>query len=170
MHLSLLAVAVAFSTAAFSTGLAAVEPAPKALVSGAGKPAFSITLPVGWDAIQLEEKTVIHPGAKHPHIQVWATPATDLAAATATVGTLVFSEVTHFVATSSTPVTIAGAPAMVLIGTGEEADDNDPSNAEVTLFTVRGMVYLLVNHAEGDGAAKKHADVAAALATLVPTP
>lgn len=107
-------------------------------------------------------------GAKHPHIQVWATTAKDLVSATASVGTLVESEVTHFVPAATTAAVIAGAPAVVLVGSGEEADDGDPSAAEVTLFTVQGVVYVLVNHAEGDGAAKHHDVVAGLLETLRP--
>lgn len=158
---------LAFALASSITLLAA-EPASQAIVQHGGKPAFSLTLPAGWDAIQADEKTVIHPGAKHPHIQVWATKAKDLAAATAEVAAVVVSEVTHFTPTSTTDLKIAGAPAKHLIGTGEEADDGDPSNADVTLFTVNGVVYVLVNHAEGDGAAKKRDDLSQALANLIP--
>lgn len=147
---------------ASSTCLAAAD----VVVPHAGKPAFTLSLPAGWDGTQLDAKTIIHPGAKHPHIQIWATDAKDLAAATAGVAKLVESEVVHFVATTTTDLTIAGAPAKQLIGTGEEADDNDPSNAEVTLFTVGGTVYVLINHAEGDGAAKQRGALATVLATL----
>lgn len=161
MRTLLLAIALASSTT-----LMAMEPAPQALVQHNAKPALSLTLPSGWDAVQVEEKTVIHPGAKHPHIQVWATKAKDLAAATADVAAIVVNEVTHFVPGTSTDLTIAGAPAKQLIGSGEEADDGDPSNAEVTLFTVNGVVYVLVNHAEGDGAAKKRAELTLALSNV----
>jgi hypothetical protein len=157
-----------FTAVAFSTFLAAAEPVAPVVVNHGGKPAFRLTLPAGWDAIQAEHKTVIHPGAKHPHIQVWATTAKDLVSATASVGTLVESEVTHFVPAATTAAVIAGAPAVVLVGSGEEADDGDPSAAEVTLFTVQGVVYVLVNHAEGDGAAKHHDVVAGLLEMLRP--
>ena len=151
---------------ASSTTLMAMEPAPQALVQHNAKPAFSLTLPAGWDAVQVEEKTVIHPGAKQPHIQVWATKAKNLAAATADVAAIVVSEVTHFAPASTTDLTIAGAPAKQLIGAGEEADDGDPSNADVTLFTVNGVVYVLINHAEGEGAAKKRAELTLALSNV----
>ena len=151
---------------ASSTTLMAMEPAPQALVQHNAKPVFSLTLPAGWDAVQVEEKTVIHPGAKHPHIQVWATRAKDLAAATADVAGIVVSEVTHFVPATTTDLTIAGVPAKQFIGAGEEADDGDPSNADVTLFTVNGVVYVLVNHAEGDGAAKKRAELTLAMSNV----
>ena len=144
----------------------AMEPAPQAIVQHNAKPAFNLSLPAGWDAVQVEEKTVIHPGAKHPHIQIWATKAKDLATATADVAAIVVSEVTHFTPTTTTDLKIAGAPAKQLIGSGEEADDGDPSNADVTLFTVNGVVYVLVNHAEGDGAGKKRAELSQALAIV----
>jgi len=165
MRSLLLAVALGSSTALF-----AAETAPHATVQNGAKPAFSLILPTGWDALQSDDKTVIHPGAKHPHIQVWATTAKDLTAATTNVANVIVSEVTHFIPTTATDLTIAGAPAKHLIGSGEEADDGDPSNADVTLFTVNGVVYVLVNHAEGDGAAKKRAELTQVLASLQQAP
>ena len=156
---------LAFAPAS-SAAVVAAETAPQVAVHNDAKPAFHLTLPTGWDAIQREEKTVIHPGAKHPHIQVWATKAKDLAAATADVAALVVSEITHFAPASTTDLSIAGAPAKQPIGTGEEADDGDPSNANVTLFTANGIMYVLINHAEGDRAAKKRADISEMFASV----
>jgi hypothetical protein len=137
-------------------------------VSTAGAPAFNIDLPAGWTVTTKDAKTVIYPGAKHPHIQVWATDATDVQAAEKSVAKLIESEVTHFAPVTSEDKLIAMAPARFLVGTGEEADDGDPSNAEVTLFTVKQTVYVLVSHAEGDGAAKMRQELVRALTTVTP--
>ncbi len=137
-------------------------------IANAGAPAFTIDLPAGWTATAKDAKTVIYPGAKHPHIQLWATEATDLATAEKSVAKLIESEVTHFAPVTSEDKLVAMAPARFLVGTGEEADDGDPANAEVTLFTVKKTIYVLVSHAEGDGAAKMRQELVRALTTVSP--
>ena len=144
--------------------------AADAVVPAAGKPAVVMTLPTGWTVDTVDTKVSIHTEKKHPHIQVWATTAADVATAEKQVATLVVNEVTGFVASSTTDLTIAGAPARQLIGTGLEADDSDPSNAEVTLFQVGKVVCVAISHGEGDGAAKRHADLNAVLLTAKPAP
>ncbi|HEX3134539.1 MAG TPA: hypothetical protein VHX44_13265 [Planctomycetota bacterium] len=96
-------------------------------------------------------------------MQAWAIAATSIAEAEKSLATLVVSEVTKFKAVSTSDLTVAGKPARQIIGTGEEADDGDPANAEVTLFTVGGKIFLLIAHGEGDGTSKKHGDIAAVL-------
>ncbi len=159
--------AIAFLSATLSSGLTAAD---ATVTSSGGKPAVLLTLPDGWTSEPNEAKVSIHTEKKHPHIQVWATTAADLATAEKTVATLVVSEVTGFTTTTATDLTIASAPARQLIGTGLEADDSDPSNAEVTLFTVGTVVYVAISHGEGDGAAKRHAEVNAVLASAKSAP
>lgn len=157
---------LAVLSATLSTGLTAAD----ATVTNGGKPAVLLTLPAGWTAEASEAKVSIHTEKKHPHIQVWATTAADVAAAEKQVATLVVSEVTGFTTTAVTDLQIAGAPARQFVGTGLEADDSDPSNAEVTLFTVGKVVYVAISHGEGDGAAKRHAEVNAVLTSAKPAP
>lgn len=152
--------------AALLAGQAAT--AAEVTVVNAGKPAFTMSLPEGWTTTLKDDKTVIYPGAKHPHIQLWATSARTLAEAEKSVAKIVDSEVTHFAAVSTTDKLVAAAPAKFIVGLGEEADDGDPSNAEVTLFTVGKTVYVLISHAEGDGAAKMSHEVVRALTTVTP--
>ena len=136
-----------------------------AKVTADGKPAVVLMLPAGWSAVAKEAKTVLLPPGGAPHVQVWALPAKSVAEAEAAVAQLVTSEVTDFVFTKAAILTVAGSPARQLVGTGKEADDGDPSNAEVTFFTVGGKVFLLIAHGEGDGTTKRHADLAAILAS-----
>jgi hypothetical protein len=144
---------------------AAVAPAADITVSHGGKAAVGLTIPEGWTAIAVEAKTSIKTQQKHPHIQVWATAAADLAAAQKDVAKIVESEVTHFVAEKTQELTVGGAKAIALIGTGEEADDGDPSQAEVSFFTVGKVVYVMIAHGEGDGAAKQQAVLRGILAS-----
>lgn len=147
---------ILLATVALSTCVAGGLTAADAAITHDGQPAFSVTLPDGWTSVAVEAKTSIRTDKKHPHIQVWATSAADIASAEKDVAKIVESEVTHFVANQTESLTVAGAPATALIGSGEEADDGDPSLAEVTLFTVGKTVYVLIAHGEGDGAAKQH--------------
>ncbi len=150
--------------------LLSVAAAAEATVAANGKPAFALTLPAGWTAGAHDGITVLRAPEKHPHVQVWATTARDLAAATTGIATLVSPEVMHFTTVSSEPLTVAGAPATALVGTGEEADDGDPSQAEAVVFTVKGTVFVLLAHGEGEGAAQRRPDLRAALATIAPLP
>lgn len=153
---------------ALSTCVAGGLAAADATVTHDGKPAFTVALPDGWTSVAVDTKTSIRTDQKHPHIQVWATSAADIATAEKEVAKIVESEVTHFASNTSESLTVAGAPATALIGTGEEADDGDPSLAEVTLFTVGKTVYVLIAHGEGDGAAKQHDTLRKVLASTKP--
>lgn len=144
---------------------AVVVPAADITVNHAGKPAVGLTIPEGWTAIPVDAKTSIKTAQKHPHIQVWATTAADLAAAHKDVAKIVESEVTHFVDEKTQDLTVGGAKAIALIGTGEEADDGDPSQAEVTFFSMGTVVYVMIAHGEGDGAAKQQAVLRGILAS-----
>jgi hypothetical protein len=137
-------------------------------IANAGAPAFTIDLPAGWTVTAKDAKTVISPAAKHPHIQLWATDAKDLKAAEKSVAKLIASEVSHFAPVTSEDKLVAMVPARFLVGIGADTDDGAPSNVEVTLFTVKKTVYVLVSHAEGDAAAKLRHELVRALTTVTP--
>jgi hypothetical protein len=73
---------------------------------------------------------------------------------------------TKFTVTASQEIRVAEAAARQLTGTGEEADDSDPSNAEVYLFTVEGKVFMVCAHGEGDGTVKNREILTALLASV----
>ena len=64
------------------------------------------------------------------------------------LGSVIESEFKEFKATSTTELTIAGAPARRLKGAGVEADDNDPGTADVVVFRVGGRVFVACTHEE----------------------
>jgi hypothetical protein len=121
--------------------------------SGVATPALSFQLPAGWKTAVKDARMQLIVPEKND-VFVW--PLADTATVTAAmpkVSALIVGEVKNFKVTSQEDLTIAGSPAKHLVGTGVEADDGDPSNAEVYLFTVGRQVYLACVHGEGADAA-----------------
>ncbi len=132
------------------------------------KPALTLQLPDKWTAKSHDGKTDIKTEYE-VHIQLWPMfGAKTVAAATTLVPEFIKGEVTEFKTVKSEDINIAGAPAKHLIGTGSEADDGDPSNADVFLFSVGGKVFLVCAHGEGTGAAKVRAALMHVLSTAKP--
>ena len=65
---------------------------------------------------------------------------------------------------------VAGSPAKHVTGSGNEADDGDPGNAEVVLFTVGGHVFAGCVHGEADDASKARAAMMTVLRTAQAAP
>ncbi len=131
-----------------------------------GKPVLTMQMAEGWTSKIDKDKTILKPAKAGAHMQLWQmAKAKDIAEAIALVPEVLKSEVTDFKATETKDITVAGAPAKHLIGKGTEADDGDPSNAEVFLFTAGGKVFLLCAHGEGESASKQRNDILALLAT-----
>lgn len=135
-----------------------------------GPSAFTLTVPDGWSAVAgAEGSTTIRTPQKHPHIQVWPVAGKrTVDAAVADIAAILAPEVKEFVVATRSEVRVGGAAGQLLVGTGSEADDGDPSNAQATVFTVGGAVWVLVSHGEGDGAAERAGDIATALKLLTP--
>lgn len=100
------------------------------------------------------------------HIQVWALSHASVDEAEKQVADLIKSQVTKFKVTESKLITVAGADGKQLTGTGEEADDWDPSNADVYLFSVEGKVFMICAHGEGDGSVKNRPLLSTLLASV----
>jgi hypothetical protein len=149
--------------------LSCALPAAELAIPAQGTPAFAITVPAGWSTISGHDGvTVLASPQKHPHIQLWAVAGKrDVDAAAADIAAIITPQVTDFVVTRRSDVTIAGAKAQILVGTGTEADDGDPSNAQATLFTIKGTVWVLISHGEGTGTSERAADIAAIMQTVV---
>ena len=65
------------------------------------------------------------------------------------------SEFKDFRPTSSSAMTVAGAPAKRIQGSGVEADDGDPGDADVIVFGVEGRVFVACTHGENLSAAAR---------------
>ena len=64
------------------------------------------------------------------------------------VGTQIVDEFKDFKPDHTTDLTIANSPAKQLIGTGHEADDGDPGDADVIVFKVADHIFVACNHGE----------------------
>jgi hypothetical protein len=78
---------------------------------------------------------------------------------------LIKSEFIKFKTNGVKDVVIAGAPAKHVTGSGNEADDGDPGNAEVVLFVAGGRVFAGCVHGEFDDASRERAPMMAVLQT-----
>lgn len=130
------------------------------------KPALTMQLPDDWTSKGDATKTDIHAGKHEVHIQLWRVAnVKSVQDAIPMVADLIKSEVTEFKAHETKSITVAGSAAKHIIGTGSEADDGDPSNAEVYLFSSGGNVFLMCAHGEGTGASKVRSSLVKVLAT-----
>jgi hypothetical protein len=136
-------------------------------VEVAKKPAMTFQLPDKWSSKVWRNKTILIPPSKYPHIQLWCLEGVpSVGKAKAKVAKLVKSEVIKYKVVKKNSIVVAGKPGLHLIGKGLEADDQDPSNAEVFLFEVSGKIFLLCVHGEGDEAAKNRKAALGILATV----
>lgn len=104
-------------------------------------------------------------------LHVWAVPDAKTAKdALPRTAEIIKSEFLNFKTTDSMDMNIAGAPAKHVMGSGNEADDHDPGNAEVVLFAAGGRVFAGCVHGEADNAAKARAAMMAVLKTAQSSP
>ena len=91
-------------------------------------------------------------------LYVWAVPnAKSVDEALPRAAEIIKSEFVNFKTNATMDMVIAGAPARHVIGSGNEADDGDPGNAEVVFFAVGGRVFAGCVHGEADDASKARA-------------
>ena len=102
-------------------------------------------------------------------LHVWAvTNAATVDAAVSHAAEIIKSEFVKFKHSSTMDVTIAGSSGKHVIGPGNEADDNDPGNAEVVFFSTGGKVFAACVHGEADDASKARPAMMSVLRTAVP--
>ncbi len=146
---------------------AAEATTPLSVPSADKKSGITLELHEGWKTYATKDGgTTVEVPKSGVNIQVWALSQASLDDAVKQVTELVKGQVTHFKLTETKPVTVAGTDGKMLVGTGEEADDGDPSNAEVYLFAIEGKVYMICAHGEGDIATKSRAILPALLASV----
>jgi hypothetical protein len=129
-----------------------------------GKPALALTVPVA--AKVTSSNGYVNIKTTNMSLHVWAVPQ----AATANdalprAAELIKSEFIKFQANATMDMTVAGAAAKHVTGSGNEADDGDPGNAEVVLFVVGGQVFAACVHGEFDDASRERAPMMAVLQT-----
>jgi len=134
-----------------------------------GKPALSFKVPAAARVISTNGYVRIQTTNLTMH--VWAVPnAKTVNDALPRAGEIIKSEFLNFKTNAVMDMEIAGAPAKHVIGSGNEADDGDPGNAEVVFFVVGGRVFAGCVHGEADDASKARAAMMAVLKTAQPPP
>jgi hypothetical protein len=129
-----------------------------------GKPALALKVPGAAKVISTNGYVRIQ--TTNLTLHVWAVPnaktANDALPRTAEI---IKSEFLNFKTTATMDLDIAAAPAKHVTGSGNEADDRDPGNAEVVLFVAGGHVFAGCVHGEADDAAKARGAMMAVLKT-----
>jgi|GEM_PF-6459960 len=164
MHKSLI---VALFAGICCTASAADKTTPLTVPSADKKGGITLQLSEGWKTSTEKDGAVtIDLPKSGVHIQVWALKHASVDEAIKEVADLIKTQVTNFKVTETKPISVAGAPGKQLTGTGEEADDGDPSNADVYFFAVEGKVFMICAHGEDDTAVKSRPDLITLLASV----
>ena len=147
----------------------AAPPGGSCTLSVDGKPALALRIPTGAKLTRANGYLRIQ--TSNLTLHVWAVPnASTSMEALPRTAEIIKSEFLNFKTTATMDMEIAGAPAKHVMGSGNEADDRDPGNAEVVLFVVGGHVFAGCVHGEADDAAKARAAMMAVLKTAQAPP
>ena len=163
MNISMMGIAASI----FFTSLAGLASAQDTNVTLAvdGKPALALKVPAAAKVISTNGYVRIL--TTNLTLHVWAvTNAKTVNEALPRTAEIIKSEFLNFKTNAVMDMEIAGAPAKHVIGSGNEADDGDPGNAEVVLFVVGGHVFAGCVHGEADDASKARPAMMAVLKTV----
>jgi len=134
-----------------------------------GKPALVLQVPAA--AKITSSNSYVNVKTTNMSLHVWAVPHAKTAAdAVPRAAELIKSEFIKFKTKASMDMIIANAPAKHVTGSGNEADDGDPGNAEVVFFVVGGQVFAGCVHGEFDDASRARAPMMAVLQTAHAAP
>jgi hypothetical protein len=135
-----------------------------ATLSVDGKPALRLKVPMA--AKLTSTNAYLKVVTTNLELYIWAVPnAKTLDDALPRVADIIKSEFIKFKPAATKDVEVAGASAKDVTGPGNEADDEDPGNAEVVFFVAGGHVFAACVHGEFDNAAKERVPMMAVLAT-----
>lgn len=120
------------------------------VITVAGKPALTLQLPAGAEIKTEGERTSIRAAKAQIYLQLWplAKAKTVEAGLSLLPDLLAAKDVTDFKVTTTNHITVAGAPALHLVGGGKEQDDGDPSEADVVVFSVENKFFAACVHGE----------------------
>ena len=134
-------------------------------IAAGGRPALILRVPESAEVGTKGEKTTIQ--TKSLRIYIWAVPgASTVAEVVPRVGEIIKSEFLEYIVESSESLKVAGREALLLMGKGEEADDNDPGTADVVIFSEGSEVFAACVHGEGREAAKERPDLLKVLGSV----
>ena len=133
-------------------------------VAAGGAPALVLTVPATAKIYSNPPKTTIV--APDMFLSVWDVPNAKTAEeALPLVAGTIQGDVLQVQAGETNALTVAGAPALHLIGSGVEADDGDPSTADVVVFSAGGHAFVACVHGEHNDASRERQPMLDALLT-----
>ena len=104
-------------------------------ISSNGVAVATLSVPEAAKVTSSAEKTAVD--TKDLTLYLWVVPkAKTVGKVIPKVAEVIKGEVKDFVVQRTNTITVAGAEAKHLIGSGKEADDGDPASADVVVFTV----------------------------------
>jgi hypothetical protein len=140
-----------------------------AALSVDGKPALALRVPA--KAKVTATNGYLNIQATNLSLHVWAVPNAKTAGeALPRAADIIKSEFLNFKTNAVMDMTIAGGPAKHVTGSGNEADDHDPGNAEVVFFVVGGHVFAGCVHGEADDASRARVAMMVVLKTAQAPP
>ncbi len=126
------------------------EPAPTTkawMMQAGGHDVLSLEAPVDANCTLADGSVKVE--SKEGYVEFWvAKSARTVEEGVARVKMQIASEFKDFTPTGTTELTVSGSPAKQVMGTGHEADDNDPGTAEVIVFKVGGRIFVACTHGE----------------------
>ncbi len=147
-----------------SLALSAKAGGSSATLSLDGKPALALTVPA--DAKVTSSNAFVKIKTTNCTGYIWLVPgAKTVAKAESQAGEIIRSEFVKFKVTGSMDMEVGGMPGKHITGSGNEADDGDPGNAEVIVFKAGPHVFAACIHGEADEAARERGPFLAILAT-----
>lgn len=134
------------------------------VIADNGAPVLSLGVPAGSKVYSTPPKTTIV--ATNMYLYVWSVPGVQSTAeALPQIPAIIKDNVLDFKADQTNELRVADAPAIHLIGRGVEADDGDPSTADVVVFTVGTRAFVACVHGEHNDASRERQPMLAALQT-----
>jgi hypothetical protein len=131
------------------------------------KTAITMKLVEGWKTSPSKDAgTTIEIPMSGVNVQIWALSQKTIDEAAKEVRNLVVGQFTEFKITATKTITVANSPGKQITMSGEEADDGDPGNADVYIFSVEGKVYMICAHGEHDSAMKNRLFLTALLKSV----
>ena len=133
-------------------------------ISEGGAPVLSLSVPAGSKVYPTPSKTTIV--ATNMYLYIWTVSgAQTTAEALSRLPTVIQDNVLDFKAEQTNDLLVAEAPAIHLIGSGVEADDGDPSTADVVVFTAGPRAFVACVHGEHNDASRERQPMLEALRT-----
>lgn len=120
-----------------------------------GRDVLQVTVPPN-ATCTAEEGTIRIESREHDVVDLWLVPgAKTVDEGIDRVGTLIAYEFKALKVATTTPLTVSGAPAKRLTGTGVETDDGDPGSADLIVFKMGDDVFVACTHGESITAAAR---------------